>query len=170
MTPDEQNWLTWGAIRHRPHGSTRWQEAGTRAAIAKHCGTWGLAEATVHVLAHARDPKANTPNVIASRFAPDNEPEIGGHPHPPRREQECRKHPGNWANPCSGCAADMAPDPDYGQPSQLTHDPTPPRVPPPGDVIDEDTGRKITGRELFDIKRQELDLRNALTPSIEEEA
>lgn len=85
----------------------------------------------------------------------------GGHKHPMRAgdPDECRTHRGQHRDHCSGCAAD-----------RLTRDPTPPRVPPPGDVIDEDTGRKITGRELWDIKRQELDLRHALTPSIEEEA
>ena len=162
MTPDEQNWLTWGAIRHRPHGATRWQEAGTRAAIEKHCGTWGLAEATAHVLAHARDPKANTPNVIASRFTPDNEPQVGGPPRPPRREDVCPK-PGHGgvAGNCVGCHADSLAADD----EPVQHAPTPPRVPPPGDEY-----AGLTGRELFNAKRQELDLRHALEPRIEEDA
>lgn len=145
MTPDEQNWLTWGAIRHRPNGATRWHEAGTRAAIAKHCATWGLPEATAHVLAHARDPKANTPNVIASRYTPDNEPQVGGHRHPPRIADECPEHAGQYASACSGCAAD-----DLG-----------PRDEDPGPPLPADMDG-LTGREKFRQARAELDLRMAL--------
>ena len=64
MTPEQISWLTWGAVRQRPHGAPKWDEPGTRVLIEKHCGTWAFEVATEHVLAHARDPKARTPAAI----------------------------------------------------------------------------------------------------------
>lgn len=161
LTPDQHQALTWLACetRRTTHGCGDWDKPGTHKAIGDICGTWTFATALDHVIAHARDPKARTP--FAMRGTKPNLEPTSSHKHPMRAgdPDECRLHRGQHRDHCSGCAAD-----------RLTHDPTPPRVPPPGDVIDEDTGRKITGRELFDIKRQELDLRHALTPSIEEEA
>src|SRR5690606_4981273 len=39
-------------------------------------------------------------------------------PHPPRREDQCDRHPGEWADRCRGCASD-----------QLAQEPTEPRRP-----------------------------------------
>lgn len=64
MTPEQIQWLTWGAIQHRPKGAPKWDEPGTHKAITDHCGSWGLEIATEHVLAHARDEKARTPFAI----------------------------------------------------------------------------------------------------------
>lgn len=79
----------------------------------------------------------------------------GGHKHPMRAgdPDECREHRGQHRDHCSGCAADRL----------VQHESTPPRVPPAGDS----TYDGLTGRELFDVKRQELDLRHALTPAKE---
>ena len=105
MTPEQINWLTWGAVQHRPNGAPKWDEPGTHKAITDHCGPWGLEVATDHVLAHARDPKARTPFAIKGN-PPHTEPK-----HAPRQPakagaDECRSHPGEWAVSCRSCAAD----------------------------------------------------------------
>lgn len=105
MTPDEMRWLTWGAIQHRPRGARRWDEPGTAKAIADHCGSWSLSIATEHVLAHARDPKAETPFVIKGN-APHTEPTKSVRQPAKAGGGECRVHPGEYANSCRACAAD----------------------------------------------------------------
>lgn len=104
MTPDEVKWLTWGARRLRPHGAPKWDEPGTRAAIEKHCGSWDLSIATEHVLAHARDPKARTPAAIRgtapSSTTPERQPRF---PAKAGADDECRVHPGEWADSCRIC-------------------------------------------------------------------
>ena len=110
MTPDQINWLTWGAIQHRPHGAPKWDEAGTRALIERCCGSWSLDVATLHVLAHARDPKAKTPGVITGT-APSAEPQKTPR-YPPKAADECATHPGEWLDACRICAGPKAADGD----------------------------------------------------------
>ena len=105
MTPDQLRWLTWGAIQHRPHGAPKWDEPGTAKAIADHCGTWDLDVATTHVLAHARDPKARTPFAIKG-LAPSSTEPVRHVRQPPKIADECRRHPGEWADHCRACAGD----------------------------------------------------------------
>jgi hypothetical protein len=105
MTPDEIRWLTWGAIQHRPRGARRWDEPGTAKAIADHCGSWALSIATEHVLAHARDPKAETPFVIKGN-APHTEPTRAVRQPAKPGGEECPMHPGEYAAACRSCAAD----------------------------------------------------------------
>jgi hypothetical protein len=105
MTPEQINWLTWGAVQHRPHGAPRWDEPGTRAAIVEHCGSWGIDIATQHVLAHARDAKAKTPFVIKGK-APHNEPTSAARQPAKPGGDECPMHPGEYAAACRSCAAD----------------------------------------------------------------
>jgi hypothetical protein len=106
MTPDQINWLTWGAIQHRPHGASKWDEPGTHKAISDHCGSWGIDIATQHVLAHARDPKARTPFAIKGP-TPHTEPTKG--PRQPAKAgvDECRQHRGEYATACRACAAEQ---------------------------------------------------------------
>lgn len=104
MTPAQIEWLTWGAVQHRPHGAPRWDEPGTFAAIREHCGSWDLAIATEHVLAHARDPKARTPFAIKGN-PPHNTPQRTQQ-RPARAGEDCLSHPGEWADHCRACAAD----------------------------------------------------------------
>ena len=108
MTPDQINWLTWGAIQHRPHNAPTWDVAGTRALIERCCGNWSLDVATLHVLAHARDPKAKTPGVITGT-APSTEPQKTPR-YPPKRDQECPGHPGEWPDSCRICRAPVVAD------------------------------------------------------------
>lgn len=110
MTPDEIKWLTWGALQVRPSGSTKWDATGTATIIAEHCGSWSLAMALEHVIAHARDPEAKTPGRIRQNWAPDTTPQKTPM-KPPKPEDMCPVH-GGWLNSCSGCAADkLAGDP-----------------------------------------------------------
>lgn len=129
MTPEQIRWLTWGAVQHRPHGSPKWDDAGTAKAITDHCGTWGLEVATDHVLAHARDPKARTPFVIKGN-KPHNEPS-GGPRFPAGKGDECRYHKGEYADACRACAAD-----------KLAGDtPIAPAAPTPPDVVAEQVAK-----------------------------
>lgn len=105
MTPDQIRWLTWGAIQHRPTGAPKWDEPGTHKAITDHCGSWGFALATEHVLAHARDPKARTPFAIKGN-PPHTEPGRGARFPARAGVDECRTHPGEHADNCRSCAAD----------------------------------------------------------------
>lgn len=104
MTPEQIQWLTWGAIQHRPPGAPKWDHPGTAKAIADHCGTWGLDIATQHVLAHARDPKARTPFAIKGN-APHTDATPGPR-FPAKPDDECRLHRGEHADACRACAAD----------------------------------------------------------------
>lgn len=142
-------------LRTETMGAGKWDDNGIWPILKKLEGQ-NLATVIERVTRHAQDPDAKTPGAILRPFVP-TAAEESRHPHPMRAgdPDECRQHRGQHRDHCSGCAAD-----------RLTHDPTPPRVPPAGDS----TYDGLTGRELFDVKRQELDLRHALTPSIEEEA
>ena len=122
MTPDQIRWLTWGAIQHRPHGATKWDEPGTAKAIADHCRSWDLAVATEHVLAHARDPKARTPFAIKGP-APHTEAPKGTR-YPAKAGTDCRLHPGEWAETCRACAADRLAGESTHTPGRMTT-PTP---------------------------------------------
>lgn len=107
MTPEQINWLTWGAVQHRPHGAPKWDEPGTHKAIADHCGTWGIDVATQHVLAHARDPKARTPFAIKGN-APHTEPAKSA-PRPLKPDEACRNCGGVRHQPNPECDARPAP-------------------------------------------------------------
>ncbi len=126
MTPAQLQWLTWGAIQHRPPGAPKWDEPGTAKAIADHCGSWGLAIATEHVLAHARDPKAKTPFVIKGP-TPHTEPTKGIRQPAKAGENECRVHPGEYAGSCRACAADRLAGDESANPR---------RTKPPADVAE----------------------------------
>ena len=126
MTPDQINWLTWGAVQHRPHGAPKWDEPGTKKAITDHCRSWDFATATEHVLAHARDPKARTPFAIKGN-PPHTEP-VRGARFPAKPGVDCPTHPGEWADTCRACAADrLAGDqPDTRSPLRAVSTPPPP--------------------------------------------
>lgn len=106
VNADEQRWLVWGAIAHRPTGAPRWDEPGTAKAIADVCGTWTLAVATEHVLAHARDPKAKTPFAIKGPMPHTQPQREHRHPAVAGSPDECRHHPGEHADHCRSCAGD----------------------------------------------------------------
>ena len=116
MTPDQIRWLTWGAIQHRPSGAPRWDEPGTHKAITDHCGSWGFALATEHVLAHARDPKARTPFAIKGN-PPHTSPErmTARPPKPHEACRDCGRHVDGCL--CDSPATRPIPKPD---PEQVT--------------------------------------------------
>jgi len=125
MTPEEQRWLTWGAIRHRPPGAPRWDEPGTAKAIADVCGSWTLDIATSHVLAHARDVNARTPYAIKGN-PPHTEP-VKQPRFPAKSADACPAHSGEYAGSCRVCASDALETGDRPKTP-----PRPPRrVPPP---------------------------------------
>lgn len=112
MNVQEIRWLTWGAIAHRPAHSPRWDEPGTLKAITEVCGTWTLEVATTHVLAHARDAKAKTPYAITGN-PPANEAQRPPR-YPPKAADECRNHPGEWADQCRICHGPQVADEQPG--------------------------------------------------------
>lgn len=120
MTPEQQRWLTWGAIQHRPKGAPRWDEPGTAKAIADHCAGWDLATATEHVLAHARDANARTPFAIKGN-PPHTEPTRAAR-YPAKDGDSCPSHPGEWVHSCRACAADRLAG-DRPQPRRTRPDP-----------------------------------------------
>lgn len=113
MTPNEIKWLTWGARHHRPAGAPQWDEQGTLKAITDCCGTWDLATATEHVLAHARDPQAKTPFAIRGAAPSSTTPERAAY-YPPKPAESCRVHPGEWVGSCRICRGPKTVDEEPG--------------------------------------------------------
>lgn len=113
MNEQEIRWLTWGATQMRPHGAPKWDEPGTLKAISDHCGTWDLGTATEHVLAHARDPKARTPLAIRGTAPLSTAPERLPY-SPPKSENACVVHPGEWVGSCRICRGPRVVDEEPG--------------------------------------------------------
>lgn len=104
-------------IRKETHGCREWDDAGTYAVIAELIGQ-NLAITIERVTRHAADPEAKTPGAIRRPFTP--EAPRPGHRFPAKAGQDCRIHPGEWADTCRACAAD-----------RLVGDHTPERPEPP---------------------------------------
>ena len=92
-------------LREETHGAGPWDEAGIWAVIKPLVGR-NLAITIEQVTRHAADPEAKTPGAITRPFLPERQ---GPQPQrPPRRDQECPHHAGQWAGNCGGCAVDRA--------------------------------------------------------------
>ncbi len=103
MNDEQIRWLTWGAIQLRPPGSPKWDEPGVIKAIRERCGSWELATAIEHVVAHARDPKAKTPFAMKG---PAPHIEATKPTHSPPKPQDAGPVHGGHLNSCGGCASD----------------------------------------------------------------
>jgi hypothetical protein len=90
-------------VRRATNGAGAWDEPGLIANLRK-IQNRNLHMTIEHVLRHAADPSAKTPGVILGSFTPDA-PKPGP-ARPPKKAEECPKHPGSFKGTCSGCRAD----------------------------------------------------------------
>ncbi|HET7407347.1 MAG TPA: hypothetical protein VFJ21_09485 [Mycobacteriales bacterium] len=100
-------------LREETYGACRWDEAGIYAVIAKLIGR-NLPTVVEQVTRHASDPEAKTPGAINRPFLPDA-PKAGPL-YPPKRGEDCPRHPGQWATSCGGCEADTRADDEPATP------------------------------------------------------
>lgn len=119
ITKQQAQMLTSLAVDCRPPHASRWDEPGIMAALAK-VSTLALADIILATIRAASDATAKTPAVISAttsthwreKLADPNATRY----HPPKRSEDCPRHPGQYADRCGGCAADAA-----------THTPAPPQ-------------------------------------------
>lgn len=110
MSNDEQNYraIAFLAARCRPTGSKPWDEAGIVANLRK-VGHISLPELAMATIRAAANRACDNPGVI---------PNLGGEHwrekvaerdrwRPPKRDEECRTHLGQYASNCGGCRADQ---------------------------------------------------------------
>ncbi|HET7386912.1 MAG TPA: hypothetical protein VFJ19_09655 [Nocardioidaceae bacterium] len=109
-------------LREETYGANRWDETGIHAVIAKLVGR-NLPSVVEQVTRHASDAEAKTPGAINRPFVPDA-PKAGPN-YPPKRGEDCPRHPGQWKDACRGCAADKL----AGE--QAPAEPANPRCPSP---------------------------------------
>lgn len=88
-------------IRRATAGAGPWDEHGLMVNLRK-VQNRNLHMTTESVLRHAADPKAKSPGVIVAAFTPPP-PSNEGTPHPPKKADECRLHPGQYASTCATC-------------------------------------------------------------------
>ncbi|WP_310962131.1 hypothetical protein [Nocardioides terrisoli] len=115
VTKDQARILTSLIVASRPHGAPRWDEPGIMAALAK-VADRSLPEVVIASIRAACDASARNPGVIAApgkAWDSDTVPiEAKSRPHPPKRGQDCPRHPGQFADRCGGCRADQLAGPD----------------------------------------------------------
>jgi hypothetical protein len=96
-----------GRLREETTGARKWDQVGSYEVIKTELVGKNLAMAVEAVLCHATDVEAKTPGSLRRPFNP---PRPSDRPkermHPPRRGEDCPRHPGQWADNCGGCAAD----------------------------------------------------------------
>jgi hypothetical protein len=92
-------------VRKATNGAGPWDEPGLMANLRK-LQTRNLHLTIEHVLRHAADPAAKSPGVLLGSFTPEAPKAGGGHWMPPKRDEECPKHPGKHRDSCGGCVAD----------------------------------------------------------------
>ena len=147
-------------LRAETMGAGRWDDNGIWPILKKLEGQ-NLAVVIERVARHAADPEAKTPGAILRPFVPQAVVE-SRHPHPLRAgdPEECRTHAGQHRDHCGPCASEAAPDPTYGieGTAKVADAPNEPQT----HAYD-----GLTGREFYDVRRQEMHLRNALEPKTE---
>lgn len=105
-------------IRRETPGANTWDEHGTNAVMGKLVGR-DLATTAERVVIHAADPEAKTPGAVMRPFKPKREESTTR--VPPRREQECRRHPGEWSDACRICSAPKPRDADEPTPEPASN-------------------------------------------------
>lgn len=96
-----------GRLRDETPGARKWDDAGTFQVLKAELVGKNLAMSVEAVLCHATDTEAKTPGSLRRPFnppRPSDKPKDRA--HPPKRGEDCRRHPGQWADNCGGCAAD----------------------------------------------------------------
>lgn len=118
-------------IRRSTSGAGPWDDEGLISNLRK-IQNRNLHHVIEHVIRHAADPKAKNPGVLAGSFTPGPPEMKPGRAEPPRREDECQMHPGQWANNCGGCRADELAALDEGEsaPSRRRSRPVPAQTVP----------------------------------------
>lgn len=90
-------------IRKETRGAREWDDAGTFAVISELIGQ-NLPLTIERVTRHAGDVDAKTPGAIKRPFVPAAP--VAGPRFPAKSGEDCRIHPGEWADTCRACAAD----------------------------------------------------------------
>lgn len=106
LEPTERDNLTRLVHSIRPD----WDQRGILAALSK-CQSFDKQDTIRAALAAAADPDVRTPGVIpkaGSHWDPPGRTQSTSTRirRPPKREQECEQHPGEWQDSCRCCAAD----------------------------------------------------------------
>ena len=99
-------------LRAETHGAAKWDDAGLWSVLKKLEGH-SLALTVERVTRHAADSEARTPAAIERPFVPDA-PKSAGVRYPPKRDQECPGHPGEWPDSCRICRAPVVADEESG--------------------------------------------------------
>lgn len=102
-------------LRNETHGCREWDAHGTAAVFARELTGKNLRIAVEEVLAHACDPEAKTPAAIKRPFKP--EPVEAPKRIAPKRGECCSVHPGQYADNCGGCRADVLAGDDPARPA-----------------------------------------------------
>ena len=100
-----------------------WGQAGMVTLIEREAASSDPATVVLALLLGARDPQTRTPRRCLVTNGPVWQqacqllrPAVAGHPdRPPKRDEECRTHPGQWAGSCPACATDRAIDAAVGE-------------------------------------------------------
>lgn len=106
VTREQADRLTAHALDCRPIGAPRWDGPGVFAAIGR-VRHLAYPEVAMAVTRAASDPTAETPGVICATDSIHWREKVtppGSH-RPARAGQDCRIHPGEWAESCRACAS-----------------------------------------------------------------
>ena len=98
-------------LRAETHGAATWDDAGLWSVLKRMEGH-NLALTIERVTRHAADPEARTPAAIERPFVPDA-PKAAPR-YPPKAADECRNHPGEWADQCRICHGPQVADEQPG--------------------------------------------------------
>lgn len=101
-------------LRTETYGCKVWDKQGTDVIFARELVGMNFRTALELVLAHACDPTAKTPAAITRPFRP--EPVVTKLPLAPKKDQECPKHPGWYADHCGACHTErLHAEPETGE-------------------------------------------------------
>lgn len=106
MTQRDAQALTYlvGRLREETKGATKWDEHGVYAVVSKLIGQH-LATSIERITRHAADIDAKTPGAINRPFVPEARVPDNRW-KPPKKHEECPKHPGQWPSACGPCATE----------------------------------------------------------------
>jgi len=107
ITRDQAHALAFLAAACRPTNAPTWDQPGILAALRK-VHDRPLAQIALATIRAAADPTAQTPGVIAATESIHWQEKLAATttPRPPRGDEQCPIHPGQWRDRCSGCRAD----------------------------------------------------------------
>lgn len=104
MAFDKETGLAIAALMHRLRPD--WDQPGCLAAVAK-VASLHPADVAMAAIRLCETPEAKTPMALANRDGQHWVEKVArGVLYPPKREEACPKHPGEWPDNCRGCAGD----------------------------------------------------------------